>query len=45
MKPKTPKELLCDALNILYTLEDQTHYENQDVGEAINLLQNQLDKL
>ncbi len=42
------KELLCEALNLLYTLEDRTDYENEKLGIAINNLQELLptiDKL
>ena len=42
------KELLSEALNLLYTLEDRTDYENQKLGIAINNLQELLptiDKL
>ena len=33
------KKLLSDALDTLYELEDLTDYENENIGEAINLLQ------
>jgi hypothetical protein len=42
------KELLSEALNLLYTLEDRTGYENEKLGIAINNLQELLptiDKL
>lgn len=42
------KELLSEALNLLYTLEDRTDYENEKLGIAINNLQELLptiDKL
>ena len=45
---KSKKELLSEVLNLLYTLEDRTDYENQKLGIAINNLQELLptiDKL
>ena len=39
---KTKKEILSEALDLLYTLEDKTQYENQELGEAINILQSLL---
>jgi hypothetical protein len=39
---KNNKILLSSALDILYTLEDNTGYENEKIGNAINLLQDAL---
>ena len=36
---KSNKELLSKALDILYTLEDRTNYDNVILGTAINNLQ------
>jgi hypothetical protein len=36
---KTKEEILSQALDLLYTLEDRTQYENQELGEAIDILQ------
>lgn len=37
------KELLSLALDLLYKLEEATDYENSNVSEAINLLQNEIE--
>lgn len=39
---QSKKILLSNALNLLYSLEDITGYENKNIGEAINLLQLEL---
>jgi len=39
---KEQHSLLSQALDILYTLEDKTQYENKNISEAINLLQKEL---
>ena len=36
----TKKELKAKSLDLLYKLEDKTGYKNDDLGKAINLLQN-----
>ena len=41
---KSQKILLSNALDILYSLEDRTNYDNKNIGEAINLLQLELEK-
>jgi len=37
------KKMLNEALNILYLLEDATGYDNKNIGDAVDLLQKELN--